>query len=941
MTRNSVIVSALVAIVLPYATALAEAQSLYQHLLQVNREWRYHSEQLEELSRPCAGFDSEEELLQTHLRLVETLLRRYTPADLDSRQLAKRRRNLDRLHPYWSAGRFPINETHGSRIPVFVDRHETHCAVGWLLRESGKNELIRTVRQADNNIFIRDIHDPDFAQWQEQSGLTLAELALIQPSYPPEHWFYERIPLHRGAEITAAVFDTQSDVLYCAGAIDAIGGIKVNNVAALIDGQWQALGDGLLGVVETMIFTDGILYAGGRIVLNGETLPVVRWDGRNWHPMAAGSFTGSVKTLTLFEGELFAGGDFKSFTPANLRYLSVWRDGRWQYAGSHVNAPVLTMTIHDAALLAAGAFDRLNGDSTRIARFRNGDSNWETFASPLTSTIRCLSSFDKALYVGADNRDRQGLPAAPFARYLAPFGLGSPTWHSENKLFRYFGGDPPLSVTDIKKNNGPYPYIYGVVRRSEEDPRLTSPRDQLYDFSDHLGPRIPAISTSGRINDILLHKGKLFLAGEFDHCSLSVPFNTDYLALGGFRKSEEQDVPLDGLLMASRVDWRELDIDNLAFPTHPDDLDMLRRLYEQCGGPHWHNSDNWLREADADSLYEWYGVKMRYGRVVALNLAGNGLRGALPDDLFSLTELERIDLSNNELEALPVLRRVSNLYSLDIKGNRFSVEELAANLGLAHGPEINFSPQRFSSPPSDARICLPDRLHLRARDVKAAGVRYQFFQDGNPLSAASTNRELFMALHEAGQGGLFSCRITMTQPEGLEIIEDFGEIRAVGYRPAQPTLKMRRDTLICAARALRYQWTFNNTMLTLDPATDRIAVSDYGSGVFGVTVFNEEGCSAQSQPMSVSTTGFNSGTTAFQPPLLYPNPVEQILHLRIPAELSVEADIRVYSLLGQLVQSFSASDRSLAMDISHLEAGAYLVVIRLQDARIIKHFQKR
>ena len=44
---------------------------------------------------------------------------------------------------------------------------------------------------------------------------------------------------------------------------------------------------------------------------------------------------------------------------------------------------------------------------------------------------------------------------------------------------------------------------------------------------------------------------------------------------------------------------------------------------------------------------KWYGVKMQNGRVVELDLHGNGLKGAVPDDIGQLTALIKLLLLSN------------------------------------------------------------------------------------------------------------------------------------------------------------------------------------------------------------------------------------------------------------------------------------------------------
>ncbi|MGZ3652295.1 MAG: hypothetical protein ACXVCS_14140 [Bdellovibrionota bacterium] len=121
--------------------------------------------------------------VQRRLELVETLLRRQDPPQSAPLRQA-RARNLDRLKEYWRRGSFPKNTLHpGLRVPTFIDDQDVPCAVGYLLLQDGHEALAEKVRKESNDIYIDQIHDPEFLDWAAGSGLSLTELELIQPAY--------------------------------------------------------------------------------------------------------------------------------------------------------------------------------------------------------------------------------------------------------------------------------------------------------------------------------------------------------------------------------------------------------------------------------------------------------------------------------------------------------------------------------------------------------------------------------------------------------------------------------------------------------------------------------------------------------------------------------------------------------------------------------------
>ena len=105
-----------------------------------------------------------------------------------------RRLNVDRLARYRDRGLFPQNEGHADfSVPIFVDRHDTACAVGHLMRESGWVGEVAWIANVDLMVYAPDAYSGPLIRWAMYSGLTLEEAALIQPAYPPpnQHFFTE------------------------------------------------------------------------------------------------------------------------------------------------------------------------------------------------------------------------------------------------------------------------------------------------------------------------------------------------------------------------------------------------------------------------------------------------------------------------------------------------------------------------------------------------------------------------------------------------------------------------------------------------------------------------------------------------------------------------------------------------------------------------------
>ena len=75
---------------------------------------------------------------------------------------------------------FPLRET-----PYFVDRKTgTLCAVAHLLALTGRDDIVRRVQRANNNVWVRQLaSDTALLRWLDGHGLTLGEAERIQMPY--------------------------------------------------------------------------------------------------------------------------------------------------------------------------------------------------------------------------------------------------------------------------------------------------------------------------------------------------------------------------------------------------------------------------------------------------------------------------------------------------------------------------------------------------------------------------------------------------------------------------------------------------------------------------------------------------------------------------------------------------------------------------------------
>ena len=122
--------------------------------------------------------------IREHLRRTEAALR-DADHDLTPERHRRRERHLDRLADYRERGDFPTNRHRSDRVPLFVGDDGTPCAMAYLLREDGREDLVEAVMTAEPTTRIEELPDDHpVVEWAEANGLTRAEAARVQPTYP-------------------------------------------------------------------------------------------------------------------------------------------------------------------------------------------------------------------------------------------------------------------------------------------------------------------------------------------------------------------------------------------------------------------------------------------------------------------------------------------------------------------------------------------------------------------------------------------------------------------------------------------------------------------------------------------------------------------------------------------------------------------------------------
>jgi hypothetical protein len=182
----------------------------------------------------------------------------------------------------------------------------------------------------------------------------------------------------------------QTSVLVVGGTFDAAGTTLCRNVAVWNGTSWSALGEGLVGLTEgrvnALAVYNGELYAAGDFTLSGGTVVnrVARWSVANqqWMPLSSG-LNNVADALYVYGGRLIIGGRFTTAAGNAVNGLTAWNGSFFTVLGTGMqglpasSTAVNAMTQNSGFLYVAHNCSSVGGapGSNRLARW-NG-SVWE------------------------------------------------------------------------------------------------------------------------------------------------------------------------------------------------------------------------------------------------------------------------------------------------------------------------------------------------------------------------------------------------------------------------------------------------------------------------------------------------------------------------------------------------------------------------------------
>lgn len=166
--------------------------------------------------------------------------------------------------------------------------------------------------------------------------------------------------------------------------------------------NWLPLGSGMNSQVTALTVYNGELIAGGDFTMAGgvPVNSIAKWNGTSWSPLGSG-IIGVVNALTVYNNELIAGGHFFTAGAVDASCIAKWNGASWSPLGTGVNYYVTCLTVHGNELVAGGAFSIAGGVPASAIAHWNGNS-WGAYGSGMPNIVNGAASVNDSLFLGGN-----------------------------------------------------------------------------------------------------------------------------------------------------------------------------------------------------------------------------------------------------------------------------------------------------------------------------------------------------------------------------------------------------------------------------------------------------------------------------------------------------------------------------------------------------------
>lgn len=254
--------------------------------------------------------------------VCESLLKN-TPKHLNEKQLAKRLQLIEVLHDYAEQKIFPTNLYHSTRTPYFVDDFGVHCAVGYLMAESGYTDLVATIRANENYAYIAEIKTPGVVEWAGEHGFDVEELKWIQPGYGVSAHYVAQIGNGTNGNVKHLV-SNNSQGLVISGSFDSLDLQPCLNIGVFKDNQLSCLGTGIDGIINDVAVNFGKVMVFGLLYHEGESYTMATFEQGQWEYENIPTREGSLAYSGFFYGLSYSEFEVVIDHPTENNVQEIW-----------------------------------------------------------------------------------------------------------------------------------------------------------------------------------------------------------------------------------------------------------------------------------------------------------------------------------------------------------------------------------------------------------------------------------------------------------------------------------------------------------------------------------------------------------------------------------------------------------------------------------------
>ena len=218
--------------------------------------------------------------------------------------------------------------------------------------------------------------------------------------------------------------DTIDNVMYAGGGFKTAGGVNCYGIAKWNGQYWDSLGSGLYfnatsfinTVVDIVRFQNDIYIGGNLKIVGGKPIyGLAKWNGNEWLEVGGNvkndttgptsNINGVVRTMKVFNNELYIGGLFDSVGTIASKNVAKWNGSTWTALGKSFNIDcgndgVSSLEVFNGEIYASGNFNCPLPGNERISKLV--DTNWVQVGNSINgdAIIDKLYAYNSSLYVG-------------------------------------------------------------------------------------------------------------------------------------------------------------------------------------------------------------------------------------------------------------------------------------------------------------------------------------------------------------------------------------------------------------------------------------------------------------------------------------------------------------------------------------------------------------